>query len=131
MSLNNVSIVGRLTKDAELRYTPNGKPVANLTIAVARDYKDDNNERPADFINVVVWGPQAENVANYTGKGYLVSIVGRIESRSYENNEGFTVYVTEVNANTIHFISEPGNKEEEKKETKTNRQNKTRSTARK
>jgi single-strand DNA-binding protein len=111
MSLNTTNLVGRLTRDAELRYTPNGKAVANFTIAVAMDYKDDNGDRPADFINVVVWGVHAENVANFTGQGHLVSVSGRLESRSYENNDKFTVYVTEVNADAVHFISEPKDKE--------------------
>lgn len=102
--LNKVSLVGRLTRDPELRYLGNGTPVANFTLAVNRTFKNKNGEREADFINIVVWRKQAENCANYIGKGSLVAISGRIQSRSYENADGQRRYVTEVVADEVHFL---------------------------
>lgn len=97
--MNKVLLIGRLTKDAELRYTPNGKAVASFTVAVQR------NKEEADFINCVAWNKVAENLANYTSKGSLVGVEGSIQTRSYKNNEGKTVYVTEVWAQSVEFLS--------------------------
>ena len=94
--LNKVSLVGRLTRDVELRYLGNGTPVANFTLAVNRTFKNKSGEREADFINIVVWRKQAENCANYIGKGSLVAVSGRLQSRSYDTAEGQRRYVTEV-----------------------------------
>ncbi|WP_213818614.1 single-stranded DNA-binding protein [Garciella nitratireducens] len=102
--LNKVCLVGRLTKDPELRYLANGTPVANFTLAVNRTFKNRNGEREADFINIVVWRKQAENCANYIGKGSLVSIVGRIQTRSYDGADGQRRYVTEVVAEEVQFL---------------------------
>jgi len=109
--MNNVSLNGRLTRDPELRFTPSGTAVCSFTMAVARDYKDDSGERPADFPGVVVWGQQAESVANYVKKGHMVGVTGRIETRNYENNEGVTVWVTEVKADQVYFM-EPKQQDE-------------------
>ncbi len=102
--LNKVCLVGRLTRDPELRYLGNGTPVANFTLAVNRTFKNRNGERDADFINIVVWRRQAENCANYIGKGSLVSIVGRIQTRSYDGADGQKRYVTEVVADEVQFL---------------------------
>lgn len=102
--LNKVNLVGRLTKDPELRYLGNGTPVANFTLAVNRTFKNKDGEREADFINIVVWRKQAENCANYISKGSLVAISGRIQSRSYDTAEGQKRYVTEVVAEEVHFM---------------------------
>lgn len=102
--LNKASLVGRLTRDPELRYLGNGTPVANFTLAINRTFKNKNGEREADFINIVVWRRQAENCAKYIGKGSLVAISGRIQSRSYENADGQRRYVTEVVADEVHFL---------------------------
>lgn len=102
--INNVTIVGRLTKDVDLRFTSNGKAVANGTLAVNRPFKNANGETEADFINIVIWGKQAENTANYTSKGSLIGVTGRIQTRNYENNEGKRVYVTEVVAESVQFL---------------------------
>jgi len=102
--LNKVSLVGRLTKDVELRYLGNGTPVANFTLAVDRTFKNKNGEKEADFINIQVWRKQAENCANYIGKGSLVAISGRIQTRNYDTAEGQKRYITEVVAEEVHFL---------------------------
>lgn len=102
--LNNVSLVGRLTKDAELKYTPSNQAVATFTLAVNRNYKSQNGEREADFINCVIWRQQAENLANWCKKGALIGITGRIQTRSYENQQGQRVYVTEVVAEQFQLL---------------------------
>ena len=104
MSINNVVLVGRMTKDAELRYTPSNVAVATLTLAVNRPFKNQNGEHEADFINVVIWRQQAENLANWAKKGAQIGITGRIQTRSYDNQQGQRVYVTEVVAETFQLL---------------------------
>ena len=104
MSINNVVLVGRMTRDAELRYTPSNVAVATFTLAVNRPFKNQNGEREADFINVVMWRQQAENLANWAKKGALVGIEGRIQTRSYDNQQGQRVYVTEVLAENFSLL---------------------------
>ena len=94
--MNNVNLIGRLTKDCDLKYTANGKAVGNFRIAVNRDFTNQNNEREADFIDCVIWGKPSETFANYTRQGSLVSVTGRLQTRNYENQQGQKVYVTEV-----------------------------------
>ncbi|MCQ5204159.1 single-stranded DNA-binding protein, partial [Mordavella massiliensis] len=94
--LNRVVLTGRLTRDAELRYTQGGTSVASFTLAVDRQFRNAQGERDADFINCVIWRKPAENFANFTHKGALVGIDGSLRTRSYENNQGQRVYVTEV-----------------------------------
>jgi single-strand DNA-binding protein len=103
--INRVVLVGRLTKDPELRYTPNGVAVARFTLAVNRPFTNQNGEREADFIQVIVWRKAAENAANYLKKGSLAGVDGRIQTRNYENNEGRRVYVTEVVAESVQFLN--------------------------
>lgn len=102
--INRVVLVGRLTKDPELRYTPNGVPVSTFTLAVNRNFTNRQGEREADFINCVVWRKQAENVANYLRKGSLTGVEGRIQTRSYEGQDGRRVYVTEVVCDSVQFL---------------------------
>lgn len=102
--MNRVVLVGRLTKDPELRYTPNGVPVATFTLAVNRTFSNQKGEREADFINCVVWRKPAENVANYLKKGSLAGVDGRIQTRNYEGQDGKRVYVTEVQAESVQFL---------------------------
>lgn len=102
--LNRVVLVGRLTRDPELRYTPNGIAVSSFTLAANRPFTNQHGEREADFINIVVWRRQAENVANYLRKGSLTGVDGRLQSRSYENNQGQRVFVTEVVADNVQFL---------------------------
>jgi len=102
--LNRVVLVGRLTRDPDLRYTPNGVAVANFTIAINRPFKNQQGENEADFINCVVWRKTAENLANYMKKGSQIGVDGRVQSRSYEGQDGKRVFVTEVMAENIQFL---------------------------
>lgn len=106
--LNNVSLVGRLTKDVELRYTPSNVAVSTFTLAVNRTFKNENGDREADFINCVMWRQQAENLANWAKKGALIGITGRIQTRSYDNQQGQRVYVTEVVAEQFQLLESKG-----------------------
>mgnify|MGYP002656049849 FL=1 len=102
--INRVILVGRLTKDPEYRENRNGVGVATFTLAINRPFTNAQGEREADFINVVVFKRQAENVSQYLFKGNLAGVDGRIQSRSYENQEGRRVFVTEVIADNVHFL---------------------------
>lgn len=102
--INNVVLVGRMTRDAELKYTGNNVAVASFSLAVNRNFKDANGERETDFINCVIWRQQAENLANWAKKGALIGITGRIQTRSYENQQGQRVYVTEVVAENFQML---------------------------
>ncbi|MCM3783700.1 single-stranded DNA-binding protein [Neobacillus mesonae] len=104
--LNKTILIGRLTKDPELRYTPAGVAVTQFTLAVNRVFKDDET----DFIPIVTWRQTAEACANYCRKGMLVAVDGRIQVRNYENNEGKRVYVTEVVANDVRFLERNDNR---------------------
>ena len=106
--INNTVLVGRLTKDVELRYTPSNVAVATFTLAVNRTFKNENGEREADFINCVMWRQQAENLANWAKKGALIGITGRIQTRSYDNQQGQRVYVTEVVAEQFQLLESKG-----------------------
>lgn len=94
--INRVVLVGRLTRDPELRYTTNGTAVASFTLAVNRQFTNSQGEREADFIDCVVWRKAAENFANFAHKGSLIGIDGRLQTRNYENQQGQRVYVTET-----------------------------------
>ena len=106
--INNVVLVGRITKDADLRYISNGDAVATFTLAVNRQFTNQAGEREADFINCVLWKKGAENFANFTRKGSLVGIQGRIQTRNYENQQGQRVYVTEVVADNFTLLEKKG-----------------------
>ncbi|WP_048766614.1 single-stranded DNA-binding protein [Streptococcus cristatus] len=102
--INNVVLVGRLTKDAELRYTQSNNAVATFTLAVNRNFKNDAGEREADFINCVIWRQAAENLANWAKKGSLIGVTGAIQTRNYDNQQGQRVYVTEVVASNFQML---------------------------
>ena len=102
--LNRVVLTGRLTKDPELRYTNSGTAVATFTLAVDRQFRNQDGNRDADFIQCVIWRKSAENFANFTHKGSLVGIDGRISTRNYENNQGQRVYVTEVTVENFALL---------------------------
>jgi single-strand DNA-binding protein len=102
--LNRTILIGRLTRDPELRYTPNGVAVTTFTLAVDRPFSNQQGDREADFINIVTWRQLAETCANYLRKGRLTAVEGRIQVRNYENNEGRKVYVTEVVADNVRFL---------------------------
>lgn len=111
---NRAVLIGRLTKDPDLRFTPNGVAVCNFTLAVNRPFKNpQTGEYEADFIPVVVWRKAAENAGNYLKKGSLAAVDGRIQTRNYENNQGQRVYVTEVVAETVQFL-EPKKQEQQR-----------------
>lgn len=107
--INNVTLIGRLTRDAELRYTPSNIATAQFNIACNRNFKNANGEYDADFINCVMWREQAERFCNWTKKGMLVGITGRIQTRSYEGNDGKRVYVTEVVADNFQILEKRDN----------------------
>ena len=94
--MNSVQLIGRLTKDLDLKYTQTGKAVATGTLAVNRRFKNAQGESEADFINIQIWDKGAENLANFTRKGSQIGVNGRIQTRNYENKEGARVYVTEI-----------------------------------
>lgn len=94
--INAAVLTGRLTREPELKYTASGTAVVSFTLAVDRQFKNNNGDREADFINCVIWRKSAENFSNFTHKGSLVGIEGRIQTRSYENQQGNRVYITEI-----------------------------------
>ncbi|HEL2361021.1 TPA: single-stranded DNA-binding protein [Streptococcus suis] len=106
--INNVVLVGRMTRDAELRYTPSNQAFATFTLAVNRNFKNQDGEREADFVNCVIWRQQAENLANWAKKGALIGVTGRIQTRSYDNQQGQRVYVTEVVAESFQLLESRG-----------------------
>lgn len=106
--LNRVVLVGRLTRDPDLRYTPNGVAVANFNIACNRPFRNQQGEQEADFINCVVWRKAAESLANYMKKGSMIGVDGRVQTRSYEGQDGKMVYVTEVVAESVQFLESRG-----------------------
>ncbi|MDG4969280.1 single-stranded DNA-binding protein [Lactococcus lactis] len=118
--INNVVLVGRITRDPELRYTPQNQAVATFSLAVNRQFKNANGEREADFINCVIWRQQAENLANWAKKGTLIGVTGRIQTRNYENQQGQRVYITEVVADSFQMLeSKGGTKQNEESQNNT------------
>lgn len=105
--LNRIILIGRLTRDPELRYTPSGVAVTTFTLAVDRPYTGPQGERTADFIPIVTWRGLAETCAKYLKKGRLTAVEGRLQIRNYENNEGRRVYVAEVVADQVRFLEAP------------------------
>jgi len=103
--MNKVLLVGRLTRDPELRTTPSGMAVTRFTIAVSQNFTNKNGERGADFINCSAWGRQADNISKYCRKGTLVSAEGRIRTGSYDAQDGTKRYTTEVVCDTVNFLS--------------------------
>ena len=102
--MNNANLVGRLTRPVDLRYTQSGIAYGSFTLAVTRKYKNKDGEREADFINCVIWKKGAELLANYTQKGSLIGVTGPIQTRSYDNQQGQRVYVTEVLVENFDFL---------------------------
>lgn len=102
--INRVVLVGRMTRDPELRRTQNGTPVTSFTLAMNRNFSTMNGERQADFINCVVWNKVAENVERYCSKGSLVGVEGRLQSRQYDAQDGRKVTVVEVVCDSVQFL---------------------------
>ena len=111
--MNNVSLVGRLTKDVELKHTGSQTAVATGTLAVNRQFKSANGEKETDFINIVAWRKTAEILSNYASKGSQIGITGRIQTRNYEGNDGKRVYVTEVVAESINLLDSRSSNEQQ------------------
>lgn len=101
--MNKVFLIGRLTRDPELRYTESNVPVASFTLAINRNHTNQDGEREADFINIIAWKKQAENIKNYIKEGSQIAVDGRIQTRSYEK-DGQKHYVTEVVVDSIQFL---------------------------
>ena len=110
--MNNVSLIGRLTKDPELRHTQSGSPTTNFTLAVDRNFKNAEGEREADFINCVAWRKLAETIAHNLSKGRRIGVTGRIQTRNYEDKDGVRRYVTEVVVEQMDFLDYKGNESE-------------------
>ncbi|ALX47726.1 single-stranded DNA-binding protein [Lentibacillus amyloliquefaciens] len=102
--MNNVQMIGRMTKDVELKYTQNGNAVATFTLAVNRPFRNHQGNQDADFIRCQIWRKPAENTAQYCGKGSQVGVTGRIQTRSFEGQDGKTVFMTEVVADNVEFL---------------------------
>ena len=102
--INNTTLVGRLTKNPELRYTGSGIAVVSFSLAVERNYTNAQGERETDFINCVAWRGTAETLANFSVKGSLIGVTGSIQTRNYQNNEGRTVYITEVVVDNFQML---------------------------
>lgn len=105
--LNQMTCIGRLTRDPELRYTPQGVPVATFSVAVDRPFTNQQGQRETDFIDIVAWRKLAETVGNHLHKGRLVAVAGRLQVRSYEAQDGSKRKVTEVIADTVNFLDRP------------------------
>lgn len=103
--INKVILVGRLTKDPELKYLGDGKAVTSITLAVNRNFKNQKGDYDTDFLNCTLWLKNAENTANYCHKGSVIGVTGRIQTRNYDNQDGTKVYVTEVIAEGVKFLS--------------------------
>lgn len=110
--INNCILIGRMVRDAELRRTQQGDAVASFTLAVNRNYTTKDGQQQTDFINCIVWKKQAENIVKYCSKGSLVGVEGRIQTRSYENNQGQKVYVVEVVCDSVRFLETKKNDNE-------------------
>ncbi|WP_033827534.1 single-stranded DNA-binding protein [Bacillus andreraoultii] len=111
--INQVTLVGRLTRDPELKLTQEGIPWTNVTLAVNRNYRSSNGNIEADFVQCTLWRRAAENTVQYCQKGSVLGILGRIHTRNYENGEGKKVYVTEVIADQVRFLSSKKTEEKE------------------
>ena len=105
--MNKVCLIGRITKDPELRYTSSNVPTVRFTLAVNRNFSNQNGEREADFINIVAWRNQAENVKKYVTKGSLIAVEGRIQTGSYDK-DGQRIYTTDVIADNVQFLESKG-----------------------
>lgn len=111
--INSTTLVGRLTKDPELKYTKTGIAVCRFTVAVNRSFTGSDGERKADFISCIAWRKTAENLANFQRKGNLIGIVGRIETSNFEGQDGKRVFMTDVVADNLQFLEPKNNQDSE------------------
>ena len=114
--INRIVLVGRTTKETELKYTSNNLPFVNFTIAVNRTYVDANGERGTDFIQCQVWRKPAENMAKFVSKGALIGIEGKLETGSYDNSDGVRIYTTTVKCDSVQFLEPKSSQQEPKPE---------------
>lgn len=114
--LNRIILIGRLTKDPDMRMTPNGVAVTTFKLAVDRPFTNKQGEKETDFINIITWRGLAENCANYLKKGRMAAVDGRLQIRSFDNNEGKRVYITEVVADNVRFLEGSKTKQEPQNE---------------
>lgn len=117
--MNNISIVGRVTKDVELQTTNSGIEFARFNVAVQSEFKTADGERKADFFTCIAWRETAKNIAKYFKKGYPIGVVGSMNSRSYEKEDGTTQSLWELNVKTFSFVGGSNDEEKENKQTKT------------
>ena len=103
--MNKVVLIGRITRDPEIKYTPSGKACLGFTIAVNREFRDNNGEIQSDFISCMAWGSQAEYISKYVKKGYMLGVGGRIQTRSYQDQQGQTKYITEVLVENVENLT--------------------------
>lgn len=125
MAINNATIMGRLTADPELRKVGKDSTVTSFTVAVDRNWTDEDGNRQADFIRCTAWNGCAEFICKYFGKGRMIALTGWIQTGSYENDDGDTVFTTEINVQQVSFTGE-SKQEEEQKPKKTSKGNKRR-----
>lgn len=114
--MNVFTGIGRLTKDVDMKYTPNGLAVARFTIAINRPYKNENGDYQADFINCVAFGKRAETIAQYVKKGHRIGITGSVQTGSYEK-EGRTIYTTDINVSGFTFLESAQKTQKPKEQT--------------
>lgn len=107
--MNKIILIGRLTRDPEIRYTKSNRAVTQFTIAIDRPFVKEDGTKETDFINIIAWDSLGENIGKYMTKGKLVAVEGRLQTRNYENNEGKKVYVSEVVANNVQFLESKKN----------------------
>lgn len=107
--MNKVILIGRLTKEPEVKNTPNGTAVAKFTLAVDRRFKDANGQRQTDFINCLAWRQTATFISSYFHKGSKIAVTGSVQTRNYDDNDGKKVYVTEVVVDEAEFVESSGN----------------------
>jgi single-strand DNA-binding protein len=124
MAINNATIMGRLTTDPELRKVGKDSAVTSFTVAVDRNWTDEEGNRQADFIRCTAWNGCAEFICKYFGKGRMIALTGWIQTGSYENDDGDTVFTTEINVQQVSFTGEPKQDEEEEKPRKTSKTSK-------
>lgn len=124
MAINNATIMGRLTADPELRKVGNDSTVTSFTVAVDRNWTDEEGNRQADFIRCTAWNGCAEFVCKYFGKGRMIALTGWIQTGSYENDDGNTVFTTEINVQQVSFTGEPKQDEDEEKPRKSSKASK-------
>ncbi len=114
--INQVTLVGRLTRDPELKFTTEGVALANITLAVNRNYRNSSGQIDTDFVQCILWRRVAENTVQYCRKGQLIGITGRIQTRSYTNKDGQRVYVTEVIGDNVTFLSRSPQEQQDQQE---------------